>query len=59
MDDDGTKLLLKIFESEINLGNRPARVFSKQGWKNVVSRFNEKTGLTFNKDQLKNKQDNL
>lgn len=58
-DDEKTKLLLEVFEAEIDKGNRPTGIFSKQGWINIVANFNSLTGLCYNKDQIKNRQDNL
>ncbi|KAK8952148.1 hypothetical protein KSP39_PZI002991 [Platanthera zijinensis] len=44
---------------EIELGNRPTTHFSKDGWKNLVTKFKERTGLLYDRAQLKNKWDQL
>ncbi|KAK8937139.1 hypothetical protein KSP39_PZI011929 [Platanthera zijinensis] len=44
---------------EIDLGNRPTTHFSKEGWKNVIDNFKARTGLTYDRAQLKNKWDQL
>jgi hypothetical protein len=44
---------------EIHAGNRSGIHFNKTGWKNVIDKFNEKTGKQYYYKQLKNKYDSL
>lgn len=38
-------------------GNRPGTHFTKEGWRNIVESFQEKTGLRYERIQLKNHWD--
>lgn len=38
-------------------GNKPGTHFTKQGWKNILGSFHERTGLRFERLQLKNHWD--
>ncbi|KAL5733104.1 hypothetical protein ACOSQ2_032796 [Xanthoceras sorbifolium] len=38
-------------------GNRPGTHFTKEGWRNIVESFQEKTGLKYDRIQLKNHWD--
>ncbi|KAK7278732.1 hypothetical protein RJT34_23768 [Clitoria ternatea] len=58
-NDNKTEILLKICIEEIDAGNRPGTHFSKEGWKNIEKKFEERTGCAYDRIQLKNKQDNL
>lgn len=40
---------------EIVLGNRPTIHFNKEGWKNLMKSFQERTGMNYNRGQMKNK----
>ncbi|TVU06715.1 hypothetical protein EJB05_49943, partial [Eragrostis curvula] len=42
---------------EIDAGNRPMGKWTSTGWKNLVVKYHEKTGLNQTKEQLKNKLD--
>ncbi|KAJ0962895.1 hypothetical protein J5N97_028017 [Dioscorea zingiberensis] len=59
MGDTNTKLFLKICVKEVQAGNRAHTHFTKEGWKNVVSKFVVRTGLSYNYKQLKNKRNSL
>ena len=50
---------LDIYITEIYAGNRPRTHFNKTGWKNVINKFNEKTGKQYCYKQPKNKWDSL
>lgn len=39
-------------------GNKPGTHFTKEGWKNIIESFHKKTGLRYNRLQLKNHWDN-
>ena len=53
------KHLIDICKGEIEAGNRPLGLFTSTGWKNLVSKFEERTGGKRTKIQLKNKLDNI
>ena len=46
-------------KDEIEAQNRPMGIFTTTGWKNVISKFAEKSGDRGTKKQLKNKLDVL
>jgi hypothetical protein len=56
--DANVKYLIDICKGEIKAGNRPLGLFTRTGWKNMASKYEEKTGLKQIKKQLKNKLDN-
>ena len=53
------KNLFDACKEEIQAGNRPMGIFTATGWKNVISKFAEKSGDGRTKKQLKNKLDVL
>ncbi|KAL6603663.1 hypothetical protein ACP70R_044024 [Stipagrostis hirtigluma subsp. patula] len=57
--DANVKHLIDICKGEIEAGNRPLGLWTKNGWKNIRAKYEEKTGLKKTKIQLKNKLDNL
>ncbi|KAJ0961465.1 hypothetical protein J5N97_000083 [Dioscorea zingiberensis] len=58
-DDTKTEIFLKICVEEVQASNRPHTHFTKEGWKNVASKFGLRTSLSYNYKQLKNKWDSL
>ncbi|KAK8957665.1 hypothetical protein KSP39_PZI001098 [Platanthera zijinensis] len=44
---------------EIELGNRPTTHFSRDGWNNLMNKFCERTGKSYDQKQMKNKWDQL
>ncbi|KAH7673874.1 Myb/SANT-like domain-containing protein [Dioscorea alata] len=56
-DDIKTESLLKICVEEVQAGNRPHTHFTKEGWKNIVTKFSWRTKVNYNYKQLKNKWD--
>ncbi|KAH7667086.1 Myb/SANT-like domain-containing protein, partial [Dioscorea alata] len=58
-DDTNTEIFLKICVDEVQIGNRPHMHFTKEGWKNVISKFVARTGVSYNHKQLKNRWDSL
>ena len=50
---------MKLFVEEINAGNKPGTHFSREGWKNLQQKFQEKTGFAYDKTKLKNRWDSL
>ncbi|KAB8086153.1 hypothetical protein EE612_009293 [Oryza sativa] len=57
--DGFVRHLFDVCKEEIEAGNRPMGIFTTTGWKNVVSKFAEKSGDKRTKKQLKNKLDVL
>ena len=57
--DAFVRQLIDVCKGEIEAGNRPMGIFTKTGWKNLVSKFEEKSGQKRTKKQLKNKLDNM
>ncbi|TVU21317.1 hypothetical protein EJB05_30945, partial [Eragrostis curvula] len=49
----------EIVKGEIDAGNRPLGQWTKTGWKNLVVKYHERTGLKQTKKQLKNKLDSM
>ncbi|KAI8025348.1 L10-interacting MYB domain-containing protein [Camellia lanceoleosa] len=58
-DNDNTKLFLQLVIAEMDVGNRQPCRLSISGYKNVVNKFLDKTGLLHSAKQMKNKHDNL
>ncbi|KAH7655761.1 Myb/SANT-like domain-containing protein, partial [Dioscorea alata] len=58
-DDTNTEMFLKICVEEVQIGNRPHSHFTKEGWKNILSKFATRTGLSYNHKQLKNRWNSL
>jgi len=42
-DDKKTKIFLRICIKEIHAGNKPGNHFSKEGWKNLERKIQERT----------------
>ena len=57
--DANVRHFIDICKGEIEAGNRPLGMFTRVGWKNLVTKYEEKTGLKQTKKQLKNKLDNM
>ena len=57
--DANVRHFIDICKREIEDGNRPSGMFTRNGWKNLRSKYEEKTGLKQTKKQLKNKLDNM
>jgi hypothetical protein len=51
--------LCDIFADEVLKGNRANTHLSKTGYKNVIQRFKDRTGLEYSRRQFKNKWDKL
>ncbi|KAI9081834.1 hypothetical protein K1719_036096 [Acacia pycnantha] len=58
-NDSNTETFLKVCVEEIEAGNRPHTHFNKDGWANLVDKFNNITGKNYDKKQLKNRWDAL
>jgi hypothetical protein len=57
--DANLRHFIDFCKGEILVGNRPLGFFNRIGWKNVISKHEEKTGQKLTKKQLKNKWDNM
>jgi len=44
---------------QVSKGERVGTSFTKKGWKNIMARFHNLTGLKYEKAQLKNMYDSL
>ena len=55
--DSFVRNLFDACKEEIEAGNRPMGIFTSTGWKNVISKFADKSGDKRTKKQLKNKLD--
>ncbi|KAF1881854.1 hypothetical protein Lal_00038493 [Lupinus albus] len=51
------KIFLDICLQETLKGNKPGNHFTKEGWKNIIDSFYSKTGLNYDRLQLKNHWD--
>jgi hypothetical protein len=49
----------EIFADEVEKGNRANTHLNKAGYKNVIQRFKERTGIDYDRKQFKNKWDKL
>ena len=58
-DEANVVHFIAICKQEINDGNRPLGFFNTAGWKNLIQKFEAKSGKKLTKTQLKNKWDNM
>lgn len=52
------KVFIDLCLEETLQGNKPGTHFNREGWRNIVENFHEKTGLKYDRIQLKNHWDN-
>ncbi|XP_034604868.1 uncharacterized protein [Setaria viridis] len=55
--DENNRIVCEIFADEVLKGNRSSTHLSKTGYKNVIARFKERTGIEYTRKQFKNKWD--
>jgi hypothetical protein len=55
--DENTRIVCEIFVDEVLKGNRSSTHLSKTGYKNVIERFKDRTGIDYTRKQFKNKRD--
>nr|TKW33695.1 hypothetical protein SEVIR_2G256600v2 [Setaria viridis] len=55
--DENNRIVCEIFADEVLKGNRSSTHLSKTGYKNVIARFKERTGIDYTRKQFKNKWD--
>jgi hypothetical protein len=58
-DHKSTEKFVEVCLDQVSKGERVGTSFMKEGWKNIISQFNELTERKYEKVQLKNKYDNL
>jgi hypothetical protein len=55
--DENTRIVCENFADEVLKGNRSSTHLSKTGYKNVIERFKDRTGIDYTRKQFKNKWD--
>jgi hypothetical protein len=58
-NEANTALVCELFAEQVKAHNRSGTHLNKMGYKNVVDKFKEKTGLSYTKMQFKNKWDKM
>ncbi|XP_008671287.2 uncharacterized protein [Zea mays] len=58
-NEDNTALVCELFAEQVKAHNRSGTHLNKTGYKNVMDKFKEKTGLSYTKMQFKNKWDKM
>lgn len=53
------RVFLELCVEQTMLGNKPGTHFSKEGWRNILTSFQEKTGAMYDRMQLKNHWDTM
>jgi Cys-tRNA synthase (O-phospho-L-seryl-tRNA:Cys-tRNA synthase) len=53
------KIYTEICVEEVNARNRPQHILNAEGYAKFIRKFNEQTGRTYTRDQMKNKRDTL
>ncbi|XP_018445576.1 L10-interacting MYB domain-containing protein [Raphanus sativus] len=53
------RVFLDLCVEQTMLGNKPGTHFSKEGWRNILSSFQEQTGAMYDRMQLKNHWDTM
>ncbi|CAH8270179.1 unnamed protein product [Arabidopsis lyrata] len=53
------RVFLDLCVEQTMLGNKPGTHFSKEGWRNILISFQEKTGAMYDRMQLKNHWDTM
>lgn len=59
LDENNNRIVCELFADECNNGNRTSTHLNKAGFKNVMKRFKERTGISYTRLQFKNKWDRL
>lgn len=50
-----TKILADLMVDQVHKGNKQSNSFNKKAWKYICDEFHSKTGLKWDKEQLKNR----
>lgn len=50
-----TKILADLMVHQVHQGNKQSNSFNKKAWKYICDEFHSKTGLKWDKEQLKNR----
>ena len=45
--DENTKIVCEIFAEEVEIGNRSNTHLNKAGYKNIIQKFKERTGIVY------------
>ncbi|XP_010491117.1 PREDICTED: L10-interacting MYB domain-containing protein-like [Camelina sativa] len=53
------RVFVELCVEQTLLGNKPGTHFTKEGWRNILSSFQEKTGAMYDRMQLKNHWDTM
>ncbi|GJN25060.1 hypothetical protein PR202_gb12844 [Eleusine coracana subsp. coracana] len=59
VDENNNKIVCELFADGGRIGNRSSTTLNRAGYKNVIKRFKERTGLLYTHRQFKNKWDRL
>ncbi|XP_030451296.1 L10-interacting MYB domain-containing protein [Syzygium oleosum] len=51
------KVFVDICLEQVNGGNRPGTYFTREGWMNIVELFHERTGISYDRKQMKSHWD--
>ena len=57
--DENTRIVCELFAAEVMIGNRDNTHLNKAGYKNVIEKFKQRTGIEYSRKQFKNKWDRL
>lgn len=58
-DHKSTEYFVQVCLDQVAKGERIGTSFTKKGWKDIVSQFNELSGRKYDKTKLKNRYDSL
>jgi hypothetical protein len=58
-NDENTRLVCELFAEQVTAHNRSGTHLNKSGYKNVMEKFKDKTGLDYSRRQFKNKWDKM
>lgn len=57
--DDNVRIVCELFAEETRIGNRSNTHLNSAGYKNVIRRFKDRTGIAYTRKQFKNKWEKL
>jgi hypothetical protein len=57
--DDNVRIVCELFAEETRIGNRSNTHLNSAGYKNVIRRFKDKTGIAYTRKQSKNNWEKL
>ena len=59
MSEENTRIVCELLVEQVKCGNRSSTHLNNAGYKNVIDKFKEKTGLSYTRTQFKNKWSKL